>query len=228
MATPDDAHRPTREEIRSEFLKYAPSYALDEAAEAIERIAELQAQRLIRDGVYYIVLADLVGSTKFAATHGNPAGAARVQRFIKHSFDALNHSELKNTALFVKEIGDAVLFIFQHFPDVLRWRAAFGEYLELPAPEPIAIRTCVHVGEVSLEGVNPLSLAVSQCFKMEKAVAAHDLVLTDPAYHIAWPTLDLAYSAFADYGAVELDGFDQPVALHVVNAHDSAAFSDLV
>jgi len=215
------------EQIHAEFLKYAPAYAIGAAAEAIARIEELQAQRVIRDGVYYIVLADLVGSTKYAAAHGNQAAADRVERFVTASFHALNQAPLRNTALFVKEIGDAVLFVFQHFPDVLHWRAAFGDYLALPMPEPIEIRTCVHIGEVSLEGVNPLSLAVSQCFKMEKAVHAHDLVLTDPAYIVAWPTVDLAHSAFADYGEVELEGFPRPVALHVVDAHDPAAFRAL-
>jgi class 3 adenylate cyclase len=131
------------------------------------------------------------------------------------------------STLFVKEIGDAVLFIFQHFPDVLHWRAPLGDHLAVPFHQSIQIRSCVHIGEVSLQGVNPLSLAVSQCFKMEKKVAADDVVLTDPAYHVAWPTLSLAYSAFADYGTVELDGFAQPVQLHVVEAHEPAAFREL-
>lgn len=228
MSTESTGRWRRSEEIRAEFLKYAPAYAMQEAAEAIERVDELQAQRLIRDGVYYIVLADLVGSTKYGVEHGNSALSERIQRFVTNSFNALNQAPLRNTALFVKEIGDAVLYIFQHFPDVLRWRAAFGDYLGMALPEPIEIRTCVHIGEVSLEGVNPLSLAVSQCFKIEKAVAAHHVVLTEPAYQVAWPTLALAYSAFIDYGTVELDGFAEPVALHAVDAHGPDGFREIL
>ena len=55
------------DEIKREFLKYAPAYAQDEARIAIEKIYELQRDGVIRDGLYYVVLMDLVGSTKFAA-----------------------------------------------------------------------------------------------------------------------------------------------------------------
>ncbi|MBE0416928.1 MAG: hypothetical protein IBX63_04105 [Coriobacteriia bacterium] len=229
MGVHDEDQRPAPEETRGEFLKYdAPAHALGKAAEAIDRINELQAQRLIRDGVYYIVLVDLVGSTKYMAEYGNQKAAVRIQHFVASSLNALKTADLKNTAIFIKDIGDAVLLIFQHFPDVLRWRASFAEYLDVPAHQPLEIRTCVHLGEVSLEGVNPISLAVSQCFKMEKMVQASDIVLTEPAYCVAWPTLVSAHSAFEDYDAVGLDGFEEPVPLHKVLAADSRALTGLV
>lgn len=59
------------DQIRSEFLKYAPAYAKAEASSALDKIFELQSQGIIRDGIYYIVLVDIVGSTKFAAEFGN-------------------------------------------------------------------------------------------------------------------------------------------------------------
>ena len=210
------------DEIQKEFLKYAPAYAQQEAAEAIWKVRELQSQGVIRDGVYYIVLMDLVGSTKFAAENGNDAAKIRIEQFISASFAALNEAPKKNLGLFIKEIGDAVLYIFQHFPDVLCWKAALDKELlfvgEL-VTEPIEVRTCIHIGEVSLEGVNPLSLAVSQAFKMEKSVKGGDIVLTDPAYHIAWPSIARAYHGFKDYGTVKLDGFINPVPLHQLSLH---------
>jgi class 3 adenylate cyclase len=158
---------------------------MDEAQQAISKIYELQSQGLLRNGLYYVVLIDLVGSTKFAAEHGNAAVSERVKFFVSSSFRALNEAEVSNLSLFVKEIGDAVLFVFQHFVDVLRWRASLGKGLALAEKLKmgrISIRTCVHLGEVFLDGVNPLSLAVSQCFKMEKKVKAEEIVLTDIAY----------------------------------------------
>jgi class 3 adenylate cyclase len=209
--------------IREEFLQYAPAYAIEEAREALDKIADLRAQRMLQEGVYYIVLVDLVGSTKFTAEHGNEKSAERIQQFISSTFRALNDAALKSVGIFVKEIGDAALFIFQHFPDVIRWHAALADHLaifERTVFGAIVVRTCVHVGEVGLIGVNPLSLAVSQVFKMEKSVQGGDIVLTDPAFHIAWPTVARAYHGFKDYGEVELDGFKKPVALHQLLVND--------
>jgi class 3 adenylate cyclase len=210
--------------IQREFLKYAPAYAQKEAAEAIAKVRELQSQGVIRDGVYYLVLVDLVGSTKFSVEHGNDAIKKRIELFIKASFDALNNSRKSNVGLFIKEIGDAVLYLFQHFPDVLRWKAKLDEWLSVYGKltdEPFVVRTCVHIGEVSMDGVNPLSLGVSQTFKMEKSVQGGDLVLTDSAYHIAWPSIARAYHGFHAYGTCTLDGFPEQVALHQLVIHDS-------
>jgi class 3 adenylate cyclase len=108
------------EEIKREFLKYAPAYAQKEAREAIGKVMDLQMQGVLRTGLYYVVLTDLVGSTKYASEKGNEALQDRVKRFVTASFNAMNDIALKNAGLFVKEIGDAVLFVFHHFPDILR------------------------------------------------------------------------------------------------------------
>lgn len=209
------------EEIRVEFLKYAPAYAQEEASQAIHRVMELQSQGLIRNGIYYIVLVDLVGSTRFAAEHGNEKMNQRIKTFVRYTFDSLTFSKLTNTGVFLKEIGDAVLMIFQHFPDILKWRKMLDEYLAIfSKPEPYVLRTCIHVGEVSLEGVNPISLAVSQTFKMEKSVAAGEIALTDPAYHIAWPTIARAYHGFELYNKVSLDGFKEQVNIYRLTLND--------
>lgn len=210
------------DKIHTEFLKYAPAYAQNEARQAIFKIQELKNQGLIHHGVFYIVLADLIGSTKYSAAYGNEKASKRIENFITSSFNALNDAKISNIGLFVKEIGDAVLFIFQHFPDILRWKASFNKCLSLfQSDEPIHVRTCIHIGEVYLDGVNPLSLAVSQTFKMEKIVKPDDIVLTYPAYVVAWPTIARAHHGFQDYGAVELDGFKEPVSLHKLIIHDN-------
>lgn len=210
------------EQIRTEFLKYAPAYAKAEASSALNKLFELQSQGIIRDGIYYIVLVDIVGSTKYAAEHGNLKLAERIKIFVTYSFNALSASKIKNNGIFLKEIGDAVLFIFQHFPDILKWRDNLQQYLSVVQrdSEPYVLRTCIHIGEVTLEGVNPITLAVSQTFKMEKSVKENDIVLTEPAYSVAWPTIMRAYHGFSNYGTVELDGFKDPVKLHKLELHD--------
>ncbi len=208
------------ERIRTEFLKYAPSYAKAEASSALNKLFELQSQGILRDGIYYIVLVDIVGSTKYAAEHGNLKLAERIKTFVTYSFNALSASKIKNNGIFLKEIGDAVLFIFQHFPDILKWRENLSQCL-MPSSQPYKLRTCVHIGEVTLEGVNPITLAVSQTFKMEKSVKGNDIVLTEPAYSVAWPTIMRAYHGFSEYGTVDLDGYKAPVKLHKLELHDN-------
>jgi class 3 adenylate cyclase len=209
---------PDLEEIRSEFARFAPAYARAEAEAALDKIIELQSQGLARSGLYYLVLVDLVGSTAYMAEHGNSAADQRIEHFVKSTLDAIGHIELTNTAIFIKEIGDAVLLIFQCFPDILKWQAEFEDYLALwsqrDAAERIEVRTCVHIGDVILRGVNPVALAVSQLFKFEKAVLGGDIVLSAAAYDAAWPTLARAYHAFEPQGEVELDGYPDPVMLY--------------
>lgn len=210
------------DDIGQEFLKYAPAYAQKEAKQAIAKIQDLQSQGVIRSGLYYIVLVDLVDSTKYSADHGNEALVRRIQQFVLASFNGLNDSPIKNVGMFVKEIGDAVLFIFQHFPDVLRWKSGFDKFLAVFGHnDPFHIRTCIHLGEIYLDGVNPLSIATSHAFKIEKQVQSDHIVLTDPAYNAAWPTIARAYHGFEDYGTIELDGYDSPVRLHRLIIHDA-------
>jgi class 3 adenylate cyclase len=210
------------EKIQTEFLKYAPAYAQEEAKEAIAKVMDLQKQGVLRNGLYYIVLSDLVGSTKYGVAHGNDALAKRIQNFVISSFNALNEVRITNIGLFVKEIGDAVLFVFQHFPDILLWAYSFRSWLDVFGmnDEEYQIRVCINVGEVSLQGVNPLSLAVSQTFKMEKAVAGGQIALTETAYNVAWPTVARAYHGFIRLAAINLDGFAVEVPLYRLEVHD--------
>lgn len=76
------------DEFHRKFLKYAPAYAKDEAAAAIGKVIQLQSQGVLRKGVYYLVLADLVGSTRLAAENGNEALSDRVQLFVKSAIDS--------------------------------------------------------------------------------------------------------------------------------------------
>jgi class 3 adenylate cyclase len=198
--------------VAREFWNYAPAYAKSEARQAIERVQELQIQGFLRNGVYYVVLSDIVGATRMAAKIGNEAMAQRIEFFVRHSLIALSQIQLVNVGVFLKEIGDAVLFVFAHFPDILRWHDSLRSYLNVLndlawKDDPLKVRTVIHVGEVHLSGVNPISLAVSQLFKVEKTAKADEIVLTQSAFAIAWPTLARAYHAFEAIGDVDIEGF---------------------
>jgi class 3 adenylate cyclase len=230
MKEPTSVSFPALNDIHQEFLKYAPAYAQVEARDAIDKVFALQVQGVLRDGVYYIVLVDLVDSTKYAAKNGNKALSARIETFVRISFEAFNAAKLRNIGLFVKEIGDAVLFIFHHFPDVLRWRSEINKIMAIHAKldDPIVLRTCIHIGEVSLRGVNPLSIAVSHTFKLEKSIAGGTIGLSEPAYTVAWPTLARAYHAFKQNGTASLDGYPAPVQLFQLVEHDEQDLERMV
>lgn len=207
--------------VYQEFLQYAPAYARLEAQAAIAKVADLRAQGLLGNGVYYIVLADIVGGTKMGDRLGNEEMAKRIQIFITESFNALNDAKLSNSGVFLKEIGDAVLWVFSHFPDVLKWQDAFAARLALAnqyqwKEDPVLFRTVVHVGEVYLSGVNPVALAVSQVFKLEKKAAAGQILLSETAYAVAWPSLARAHYAFEEAGSISVEGHSVDMKLYLL------------
>jgi class 3 adenylate cyclase len=181
----------------------------------------------IADGIYYIVLADLVGSTKFGAKMGNDALAARVHTFVEASKEALEHARMSsNSGHFLKSVGDGVLIAFNHFPDVVQWQMEFDGALGLAAirHEPIQARICVHAGEVRFADGDTSTLAINQVFKMEKKVGAGDLVLSDIAHKLALPSLYPMQCEFKEYGTVRLDGYARPVKLHCLVVKADIAF----
>lgn len=187
----------------------------------------MKTQSGIQDGIYYIVLADLVGSTKFGARMGNDALSARVQAFVAASKEALEHAKMgSNSGRFLKSVGDGVLIAFNHFPDVVQWQMEFDGTLSL-APnqhEPFQARVCVHAGEVRIEDGELSTLAINQVFKMEKKVGAGEVVLSDTAHKLALPSLYPRQCEFEEYGTVRLDGYAHPVKLHRLVIKSDIAF----
>jgi class 3 adenylate cyclase len=171
----------------------------------------------IQDGIYYIVLADLVGSTKFGAQMGDAALTARVSAFVEASKEALKNAKMSaNSGRFVKQVGDGVLLLFNHFPDVVQWHMEFHGSLVVAAVHygHLQARTCVHAGEVRFENGDASALAVNQVFKMEKRVRAGDLVLTETARQLAIASLYPPQCEFESFDNVPLDGYPEPVKLH--------------
>ena len=210
------------EKIRNEFMAFAPSYVRGPASEAIGNLVELTQKKIITDGLYYIVLADLVGSTKYGVEEGNDALSNRIKKFVLSSVQAINSIELKSKALFIKEVGDAVLFIFHHFPDILNWNRNFRLFLKIfeKNDAPFIIRTAIHTGEVFLKGVNPIALSVSQTFKIEKDIPDNSIGLTESAFLSAYPTVSRAYHAFEKHKSISVPGFDEKVMLYLLNFED--------
>jgi hypothetical protein len=162
---------------------HIPNYARQAALEAIANVRRLEEQQLFRPGVYYIVLTDLTASTEASKVLGLELNKKRVETFVTANVEALGQIELTSYAQFLKEIGDATLFIFSSFADVYAWwqQACFllGSYddewraeicdAKLFSAFSLRAKTVIHLGEVSyITGGNPLCLAINQVFKIEK------------------------------------------------------------
>lgn len=197
------------------LLRFAPEYGLAAALQAIEHSFSLQRDGLLNPGVYYLVLADLVGSSAFMDIHGNTAGADRIEQFISAAIESIPVTQ--NTAVFLKDIGDAALMVFRHFPDVLTWHTALEAELEA---SDIKFRTVINLGEVVFDGANPLALAVSQLFKMEKSFSQGEIGLASHTFAVAAASLGDPHFRFQRLGEeVQLPGLADDTTLYVVDAH---------
>jgi len=154
-----------------------------------------QKERLQRDGVFYLVLADLIGSDNFARRKGNAAGIERVKAFSNKAHEALENCKSRTSGIFIKPVGDAVFLVFRHFPDIVEWHLNFCGHL-IVSPflnEPIETRTCVHVGEVRFADGDASGTAVNGLFKFEtqtkKLSHVHaQILITEITQVIAGPT----------------------------------------
>jgi hypothetical protein len=210
-------------------LSNIPIYARVPAVDAILSVRKMEEKSLFRPGLYYIVLADLVGNTDFNAKYGDRAGDVRVEWFQTAAITALGQITPSNYAAYIKPIGDAALLIFSSFADVARWSERFTdemisisqEYAELADSNDddfeqqledfeLRARRLVHLGEIRFkEATDPICLSVSQTFKIEKMFKELDLGCTEAVLAAVGPLLpDLGLIAH-DNALVRLAGDTQ-------------------
>lgn len=193
-------------------LRNIPEYALEDAIHAITKVKEMERTSLFRLGLYYIVLVDLVGNTNFNAQYGDEAGDRRIEWFHTCVIESIGNINLRNYVAFSKTIGDASLLIFSSFLDVYDWSKELTKNLKRMSDEyewmvdnkrrpsknevrqakdfALRARRLVHLGEVAFkENIDPLSLAVSTTFKIEKSFSQLDLGCTQAVADAIGPKL---------------------------------------
>jgi hypothetical protein len=195
-------------------LRNIPIYARKPAVDAILKVKEMESSNLFRPGLYYILLADLCANTAFNEKYGDAEGDVRTEWFQTAAIQSIGEIEIRNYIAFSKTIGDAALLIFSSFSDVYQRSEAFSGNLEAMSKEypqhlenrggdindeernihvadfRLRARRLVHLGEVSYkEDIDPLCLAVSQTFKMEKSFSETDLGCTQPVADVIAPKL---------------------------------------
>jgi class 3 adenylate cyclase len=187
-------------ELVTEEMPNVPSYSREAAIAAVKRISLLERKRQFRAGLYYIVLIDLVGSTRASAEIKPDENVKRINQFVDFTKDALKAIKHPERAQFIKEIGDASLFTFNNFEDILEWSKNLDERLEAynkecehtgkPTIFQMFTKKCVHLGEVHFDKVsNPIAFAINQVFKIEKEFTKDQLGITDSVRQVILPRI---------------------------------------
>lgn len=209
---------------------HIPHYAREAALDAIRHVMELKERHLFRPGLYYILLSDLCRSTEASLHLGAELNRLRVETFILNCIEALGSIELKNYAMFLREIGDAVLIIFSSFRDILEWYTTMRIFLTKRnqmwsfdlAPDQyrhfkLEAKTVVHTGEVFYSDHNiPMAYAVNQVFKVEKLFKARELGVTQSTLSSILPVLKGTRFGYRKREKVVLPGDKEPIDTYVL------------
>lgn len=224
-------------------LRYIPIYARKPAVDAILKVKQMEKNSIFRPGLYYIVLADLCLNTAFNAKYGDAEGDVRTQWFQTAAIESIGEITIRNYVAFSKTIGDAALLIFSSFQDVFEWSERFSENLsalnqeyyesvqirrvsedkteeeieEMVKDFNLRARRLVHLGEVSYkEHSDPLCLAVSQTFKIEKDFSEIDLGCTQAVADAVRPKLqELGVQLYANR-KVRIPGNEEEVMTYYI------------
>jgi len=224
-------------------LRNIPIYARVPAIEAILKVKELEKTSIFRPGLYYIVLADLCGNTEFNAKYGDDEGDVRVQWFQTAVIESIGEINLRNYIAFSKTIGDASLLVFSSFQDVFDWSVRLSENLDALSQEypgnlntrgisdhlsddeaeaivddfQLRAKRLVHLGEVSYkENSDPLCLAVSQTFKIEKGFSETDLGCTQAVADAIRPKLWQLQAELQENQLMNIPGIEGEVMTYYV------------
>jgi hypothetical protein len=220
--TPENLQRLTR--LAPGSLEHLPPYAFNAALNAILKVKALEESRLLREGLCYIVLTDLSGATISSARLGKEETIERIESFLQAAMFALQDIEFTNVAFFLKDVGDAALFIFSAFVDVLEWHDRFNEHLnrsneqysayEQPDLWVMRAKTIVHLGEVAFSNQrDPVAQAVNQIFKVEKNFGPDQLGCTDPVLRVVGPIIRERDIKVVPAGEQILPGDSAPTSL---------------
>lgn len=144
----------------------------------------------LRDGLFYVVLIDLAGSTLASSKMSSSVFNKWIKNFLSITKDSLNAKQ-RNLTVFVKFIGDGALFLFRNFDDILDWKNNVDDWCSRHNDRckkegkldfyQYHHKTIIHLSEVYFDQkdseVN--AFGVNVVFKIEKKFARSEIGITD-------------------------------------------------
>jgi hypothetical protein len=153
-------------------------------------VVEVGKKHNLRDGLYYVVVIDLVGSTLTSSKMNGTAFNGWIKEFIKITREALSRGN-RNLTVFVKSVGDGALFLFRNFEDILDWKNKVDELCShhnnlckrhgKPDFVQYHHKTIIHLGEVYFDRTNydANAFGIHLAFKIEKKFGKDEIGITD-------------------------------------------------
>jgi hypothetical protein len=158
-------------------------------------IVDAGKKHKLRDGLYYVVLIDLAGSTAVSSKMSGVAFTEWIKRFIHITKDTLNIKQ-RNLSVFIKSVGDGALFLFRNFEDILEWKTQVDEACRHHNETCRTVgkhdfhqyhhKTIIHLSEVyfDMENFDANAFGVNLVFKVEKKFGKDELGITDAVKHV--------------------------------------------
>jgi hypothetical protein len=181
----------------TQLNKPSPKAILEDT---IREVRYLSEKKKINSGLYYIVFIDLNSSSIASSKIGPEENKKRIGHFIELTKEALT-SKPRGYSLFIKKVGDGVLFLFTNFEDIKDWANRVDELCDKfnrkcitdKKPEIFQLysKKCIHLGEVHFDNqLDPIALAINQIFKIEKEFLNVQFGITDIVRQVILPRIN--------------------------------------
>lgn len=187
-------------------------------------VIEIGRKYHLRDGLFYIVLIDLAGSTNASLKMEGVVFDEWIKRFLSITKEALN-TKRRNLAVFVKSIGDGSLFLFRNFNDILEWKNRVDEFCVSHNTRchnegklvfhHYHHKIIIHLSEVYFDEENSdiNSFGVNLVFKIEKRFSKSEVGITDAVRHLIVQDINAGKFRIHDAESYSVENADYQIPL---------------
>lgn len=168
--------------------KIIPSYKIfqDMRMKLLERSNHKALEHNLNNGLYYVVLVDLSGSTIAASKTTAMMHSQWINNFVEIAQTALNFTSV-NTAIYLFTCGDGSVFLFRDFSDILKWKIKLNELCSNYNREqeggknfhPYETKIIIHIDDINFNANYDGSFAIDVLFNIEKQFVKADLGITE-------------------------------------------------
>jgi predicted transcriptional regulator len=170
-------------------------------AEIQDGVVEIGKKHKLHDGLYYLVLIDISGSTVASSKMKGSEFHEWIRKFMGMAKEALI-TRKRNLCVFVKSTGDGALFLFRNFDDILDWKKKVDESCRDHNDICMKVgrldyhqyhyKTIIHLGEVFFdkENYDANAFGVNMVFKVEKKFGRDEIGITEAVKQIILPEIN--------------------------------------